>query len=180
MKEPFKHPVISSVVAGLILSFLAWIGGFIPGMWTWIKQVAEFVWLMFTYELLIPLWLLIPISAPLIVWLARATHARISRSSGDSAGSNTSLAAREKTIELTDDENEVMQLFIQADGRSLDANFLKYSLRFSTLKIEQIIEVLEEKQLIEIHNDYIHGTKFFLTRTGRDFMIGNKYISVSY
>jgi len=176
MKELIKHPVISSVVAGLILSFLAWIGGFIPGIWTWVKQVSEFVWLIFTYELLIPLWLLAFISAPIVVWFAGFMYARITKFSGDSVSTSPSLASREKTIELTDDENEVMQLFVQADGRSLDINFLKYSLGFSNLKIEQILEVLEEKQLIEVHNNYIHGTKFSLTRIGRDYMIGNKYI----
>ena len=178
LQKLFKHPIISAVIAGLILMFLAWAGGFIPSAITIAKRVFLAVWSVVTYRLPLPLWLVFLISMPLFGWIVRVSQSLTATSSeAVVVDKEAGLSLKRKKIELTLEENEVMTLFVKADGRSLQVDDIKYSLNFTVLEISQILEALEEKQLIVFQSNYMYGKSFSLTQKGRDHMIGNKFVS---
>lgn len=172
MNKILKHPVISAIVASLIISFLTWLARFSTSALQWLGDMTKSTYLFITQDISLPLWLLIAILIPLI----KSAYELIrSHTRKDIALTHVRTDTDYTSINLTDDEQRIMKIFIEADGKPLKASHIKYTTRMPSLRIEQIIEVLEEKDLIEIHSNYIDGESLWLTRLGRDFMIGNAY-----
>lgn len=176
--KPLEHPIISSVIAGIVLWALAWMGGVMPLIWQWLTEAVTTIYNFFTEDIPIPLWLLIIISTPIILWLYNLISSAI-KSENDNpiiqSGDVSIVAEEDDTITLSQREERVMLLFIEADGKSIKPDHLTYRLNTSTLKIEQVLEALVDKGLIEAYRNIYHGTSFGLTRIGRDFMMGNEF-----
>lgn len=178
MSNLLKHPVIAAIIASLILSFLAWVGGFVPIIWQWLKDSAASIYSFIIQDISLPLWLLVIISLPLTIWSYNKIASYVfNKNKINSSDIQSNYGSDTAPIILSDDERRIMTLFINADGKSLQAHHIKYTTRMPALKIEQIIEALEKKDLIEMHSNYIDGESLWLTKRGRDFMIGNEYTS---
>lgn len=179
MNNLLKHPIISAVVAGLILSFLMWLSGFLPDIWQWIKSTINTLYSVVSHEITLPLWLVILISVPLFKCLYEkyAKYQNSKSLSKNTELNNTDSTMENSPIRLTDDEQRVMKLLVSADGKPVKPDHIRYHTGFPNLKIEQILETLEEKDLIKIYHNDFNGTNISLTRAGRDLMIGNEYAS---
>ena len=179
MNNLLKHPIISAVIAGLILSFLAWLAGFLPSTWQWIKNAGNTIYSVVSYDITLPLWLMVLISIPLLKWTYhivtrhQGTHVETKKDSLNHEESTTRVV----TIKLTEDEQRVMRQLVSADGKAVKPDHIRYHTGLPNLKIDQILEALAEKKLIDISNNAFNGTSIWLTREGRDLMIGNEYSS---
>ena len=175
-----EHPIVSTVIGGLVLSFLAWLTGYLPVLWQWIKDIFTSIYTFSTQDIVLPLWLVVLISIPFILrayGFLKNLNIKYKQKPNNSVSSQEQHTSQKNTSPqfLSSDEINVMKLLVKKDGNSIAPHDIKYSLQIPMLKIEQIVESLEIKQFIEIHHNEFDGTSIWLTRPGRDYMMGNEY-----
>jgi len=179
--KPLDHPIISSVIAGIILWIIAWLAGYIPVFWKWLNNLINSIYTFTTQDISIPLWLIILISIPLLKLSFKSISKSISSNQTEhnmfmsNQGEVQIVVEEDEEIKLSTQEDRVMRLFIEADGKSIKPDHLTYKLNTSNLKVEQILEALIDKELIESYRSPMYGTSFGLTREGRDYMMGNEF-----
>ncbi|MCX6074069.1 MAG: hypothetical protein NTY39_07115 [Campylobacterales bacterium] len=174
MNKVLEHPIISSVVASLILSFFSWLNGTLPTIWLWIKSIIFKLIAFFSNIIEVPLWLLLIICIPYVWWLVKKIISFITEKNY-----KTEILEQKSepdNITLTDDEYRLLKLLVQKDGKPAQHSDFKYELRIPILQAEQMIESLSKLEFIEAHNNWMDGTQIFLSKKGRDFILGNKYI----
>lgn len=79
---------------------------------------------------------------------------------------------------LTDDEEIILSIFMH-DNRSL--NIVEITTQnevfgrkvFNQLRLDQLIEWLTNKNLLEVHFNYVDGTTYSLSSTGRDYILAH-------
>jgi len=155
LNKLLKQPVISAVVAGIILSIITWFVGLAPAIWELLKNTATSLYIFINQEISLPLWLLIFIFVPFIKWAYKVLTTYLRKNDSINSNVASQLSFKKKDfIHLAEDEYRIMRLFIDADGESLNSRQIKYKTSMSILKVEQIIEVLEEKNLLEFHSNF--------------------------
>lgn len=182
-----EHPVISSVIAGMVLWAIAWIGGYLLPFWQWVKEIANIFYIFITQDISMPLWVFIFATIPFVIWLYNLITKQgakenkqgekiILHSNADEIKKEIEDDIRKKnTIELSSQEDKLMRLFIEADGRFMKPDTMTHKLNTSNLKLDQILESLVDKGLVKPNYNAVRGTSFGLTREGRDHMMGNEF-----
>lgn len=179
MNKILNHPVIAAVVASLILSFLGWFSGVLPDIFLWLKKMGSSLVGFLTIPITLHLWVLVLISIPLLTlvfkYFRKHTNKTNSTKNDQVDYEPVKNQVEPKPISLTDEEVSTLKLLVQKDGAPAEYSDFKYQLRIPKLQAEQILESLTELGLVKVHYNYVYGTKIYLTKKGRDFVIGNKY-----
>lgn len=173
MNKVLEHPIISTVVASLIISFFGWLNGILPTIWLWIKSIIFKLIVLFSNIIEVPLWLLLIFFIPFVWWLIKKLISFITEKND-----RTEILEQQSEpddITLSDEEYRLLKLLVQKDGKPVQHSDFKYDLRIPILQAEQMIESLSKLEFIEVHNNWIDGTQIYLSKKGRDFVMGNKY-----
>ena len=176
-----KHPIISTVIGGLILSFLSWFFGLLPAIWAGIVSAGRALLGIITAEVQSPVWLIILIL--LLVFYSRGIWSLSLSLFSQKKPSESTSAEPEfyeedepvAELQLSRDETALLNFLVQRDGRPAESSDLKHYLSFTNLQSQQIVEVLFELELVDVRKDIINGPQIHLTRKGRDYVLGNKY-----
>lgn len=176
---PVFAGIIATVVGGIILTLLTWAWGKLPAVWHFIQHGASFVLGTLTYEAQLPIWVLALIILACVVatlWWKTARVGETNRtdrvmpSSGEVA--QTVVAAEQ----LTENEETLVRVFANGDGRWFLIEDLVEETRLRALLIEQGLDgLLQKKFLLQSHN-YVDGTSCRLSPKGRDYAIGKGYV----
>lgn len=172
MASELKNQIIGTVVGGLILSVILW---FFPGIWEWCTGAAKWFWDLLTIRVSLPAGVLIVaacLAAALLLRFRNLTKAlEQSRDSSEVMIHQDEPANAERDPDLNDLEIRLLSIFAKADGRTLSTEFLPQQMGLNRLRTEKVLQGLYGHHLIDIRQNYIHGTRFHLTPRGRDFVI---------
>lgn len=177
-----EHPVIASVLAGLILLGIAKIATQLD----WINKTftdigvafLNFILLILNHE--VAIWKIF-ISIVMLLALRRAfIHFTKWKTAQESIIETTREAVEEIPTEtrLTEDEEIILRIFMY-DNSSLNIveitnkNAVFSTKVFNQLRLDQLIEWLTNKNFLEPHFSYVNGTTYSLTRTGRDYILAH-------
>ena len=179
LRRLLKHPIVAAVIAGIILWFLGWISGFLPSIWAAILSGVAFVRSLVTTNIQLPIWVLILLLA-LCVFAPRVII--IFRNSIDNSSEETEENLESEHEDpsldldsLTNDERRLLELMVQLDGSPVQISHISRRLGFSKLQSQQIVEALCQYELLAVRSDPVRGSHIYLTKYGRDFVLGNKY-----
>lgn len=179
LKKILEHPIISAVIAGLILSSLGLVTGVLETAWAWLMDSAIQLFSFLATSVEVPLWILLIISIPLLSLLIRGSiwlFKKLLDTDSAVRGSNIeNLSAAPEEVTLTEDEYSILRLLVQKDGAPAEYSDFKYQLQIPKLRAQQMLESLIGLGFVKVHDDWVRGTQIYLTREGRDFVIGNKY-----
>jgi hypothetical protein len=189
VKKILEHPIISAIIASLVVSFLGWLFGLFPVVWESLAVSSTKLVLFMTVTFEVPLWLILIVTLPIIWIVARIEISNFKRSKIVQNREKDENTIREKHSdlltkkevplpephELSDEEKRVLKLIIAKDGNALEYKDIKYRLKIPKLQAEQIIEALSEFGITEVFDNHFHGPQIYLTNKGRDYVIGNKY-----
>ena len=172
MNKILKHPVVSTVIGGLILSVIVWFFGILPDVWLPIQSFGQSIGDALAVKFEIYVWVILICAIPLLLSLKIILSQYVF--SNDSELIET--AKNQQPIELTAEERNVLELLVQKDGAAAEYSDLKNRLRLLRLQAQQILDALVGLKLIEVSENHFHGSQTYLTVYGRDFMLGNKYV----
>lgn len=172
MNKILKHPVVSTVIGGLILSVIVWFFGILPDVWLPIQSFGQSIGDALAVKFEIYVWVILICAIPLLLSLKIILSQYVF--SNDSELIET--AKNQQPIELTAEERNVLELLVQKDGAAAEYSDLKNRLRLLRLQAQQILDALVGLKLIEVSENHFHGSQIYLTVYGRDFMLGNKYV----
>lgn len=182
MKKFLEHPVVATVVGGLILTIIGWIFGLLPTVWDQIKVGASWLFNTLANEFNIPIWLLLLLAGSVLYVIIRQSRI-ISETKDLLTQSQTKIYESwleeppEKVVvpTLSDEEMNLLRFLIKKDGAPSNFGELCRRLNKPKLQIEQMLEALERVMLVEVHENYFHGPQIILTKVGRDHVLGNKF-----
>lgn len=167
----FWLSTISGVLVTILAGLAAWLAGFWPDVWIWIKSTAASTWGWTSQPIGIPLWLVVvgtlyAAIATLILWSLRQRAAR-----------SPAAVTQEPEPPLTDLQSRVLAYLIQADGKWADWDHLHYGTGLPNLIIEQSLDALLQRNLVIQRSDVLHGQLFRLSSKGRDYAIGSGLVT---
>jgi hypothetical protein len=82
---------------------------------------------------------------------------------------------RPQELGITDDEQRMLNLFMQTDEQFLQVNYLQRHLVVPVIRIEQILAALVEKQLLIASDGDSGGSSYCLSQLGSDFVLGRDF-----
>lgn len=179
----FRANVISGVLSTLIAAILTWLFGFWPAIWLWVVAFAGEVWRWITFTAPIPLSFIVVLVCAAAFAIARRPSARIPSGSGvEQQPRYTSRVVPTgeclpKTEEappklvLSANETSIVRLLAEADGKWLGIEDFVTKTGNSRLVTEKTLEMLFGKSFLVNSHNYLHGTSFRLSSTGRDYAI---------
>lgn len=180
--EITKHPLVVNIIGGLVLAgAIAIFSSFITmeklGQWT--KVACEYIESTLQYEVAIwEIFLTIAVLLALKYYFIRFTKPKTAQ---ESIIGTTIEAVEEIPTEtrLTDDEELILEIFMNNNDTSLNIiqiaklnQFFGIKV-FKQLRLEQLIEWLTNKNLLEVHFNYVDGTTYSLSSTGRDYILAH-------
>lgn len=160
MKKIFEHPIISAVIAGLILYFLTKIEGFWSSVLNVLSSIPFKIISILQTQISIPLWIILPIFILLVFCLVKFLFL---------------VTKKRKNRDLSKEEINLLNLITTKDGQPVAYIDITSNLKIRKLEAEQIVEALSELGLIEAYENNFDGTQIHLTDKGRDFILGNKF-----
>jgi hypothetical protein len=151
------------------LSSILWFIGLLPTILNWLWAVIRKFGAFITSEVSVPTWLL-----GLIVVLtflgAMALVKRILPTRKVELKKESSISVKQK-VEITELERKVLWVFARADGNALSLDSISSGIGESRLRTTQALESLLEKELIHDRYNYLYGTSFLLSSSGRDLVL---------
>ena len=175
MSKDLKNTIIGGVAVWFIITFFAWITDSLPSIWKWFQNIVGWVWDQLTIVIHIPLGILTLLVCLAIVFLFRfwslQEEIRRARDSSEVIIHRDEIANAERDPDLDDLEIRLLRIFAKADGRQLSTEFLPQQMGLNRLRTEKVLQGLYGQNLIDVRHNYIHGTRFYLTPRGRDFVI---------
>lgn len=179
--EITKHPLVVNVIGGLILAgvlaiFSYWITMEKLGQWT--KVAFECVKFALQYE--VTIWEIFLTIAVVLALKYSFIHFTKLKTTQESIIETTIESVEEIPTEtrLTEDEEIILSIFMY-DNSSLNIveitnkNAVFSTKVFNQLRLDQLIEWLTNKNFLEPHFNYVSGTTYSLTRTGRDYILAH-------
>jgi hypothetical protein len=160
LNQILKHPIISSVIAGLILYISTQVEGFWSSVWNILCVIFIKAIYIFEIQVSLPLWIIFPI----FILLAFEAVKRLFFAS-----------KRPKNRDLSKEEINILNLIVKKDGEAVSYFDITTNLKIRYFEAEQIIEALSELKLIESYENAFDGIQIYLTIEGRDFILGNKF-----
>jgi hypothetical protein len=171
---PIWKQTVAGVASGLILLAVGWLFGVLPAVWNWMVKAASYAWSLVNYYVALPVWALI-VAAALLFAVWRRVPRKTGSFSKAAVEPQSPPAPSEPT--LTPLESQVVKALAQADGAWLSLDDLAAATRTSRLMIEQAVERLLVARLLLDRHNYIYGTSFRLSSTGRDLAIRQGHVA---
>lgn len=168
---------IATVIGGLILAGLTWLGGLLPAVWNGIVSGLSWVWSIVSYQASLPVGLLFMAATALFLVGYFLSRKRSASPKPGAASANPHTAEKTEVAEFSQLERGVVRVLANADGSWLRIQDIADQLRTSNLIIEQAIEKLYANDMIRDSHNYIYGTSFRLSSKGRDYAISQGYVS---
>ncbi len=173
MNKILKHPIVATVVGGLLLSLIFWLVGFFPTLWLWIKTSLIYIWELFTLTLSTPVWLillLVIVGLPIYWRIGVKTLSHIFPSNRQNNEETDSIVSHEPE-QLTENEYLVLRALASANGGSLRIDSIANNINQNQLRTEQAIESLVNHDYVKRSLNYVYGTSYRLSSYGRDIAI---------
>lgn len=180
-----RHPVVATVVGGLILAFLL---SLIPAIREWARLIfarivawSAAAWAWLSGDIALPRVLVGLLIAALALMLFRARLA--SKTSGEQAEPIAPIgpaamtpraapvAVRYGGVDLGDDEIEILKMLAARDGGSVYFTQIKQELQASRLRAEHAIACLESLGLIEWYAGTHENGRAYLMPSGREICV---------
>jgi hypothetical protein len=160
-----KNAVLTAIVTAVVGGVISWIAGWLPALWEAASAAATWTWALLTYAVPVPLAILALLALPWLVlgaaWVANLLEKKQPRSA----------ATAPAEAPLGDLELQLLRLLARADGRYVSFENAADHLHTSRLLLQRACEELHRRDLIEPHQDVLHGPQIGLTREGREFVI---------
>ena len=166
--HPIRNGIVATVVGGLLLSLLLNVINVAPFIWDWITSaLSSLVGLLFE-TLAIPVWLLLLLvaAAILVVKYERKERVMPAAETLNEPGGDD-----EEHVEFSDLEIQVLEALVAQDGGRLYIHEISDRTRASNIRVQRAIETLGERGLVAVNHNYLDGPGFYLTSTGRAFVI---------
>ena len=160
IKKLLEHPIISSVIAGLILLIIP--TQFISLFWNWLKNIPSIIFDFFSIGIEIPLWILIPISLFVLIRLLKIIRKHTYNREEDLI-INDNSSNKDELPQLSSIEEQLLQVFVSEDGSYLKVGFIMMKLNTTNLRLGQVLESLIHKNLLMAHKQRYEETLFSLT-----------------
>lgn len=175
MASDLKNQITGTVVGGLILSVILWLTDSFPKIWEWCRSAGRWVWELLIAAIPVPAGILIVAACLAAAFLFRFRNLKKaleqSRDSSEVMIHQDETATAERDPDLDGLEIKLLRIFAKADGRLLSTEFLPQHMGLNRLRTEKVLQGLYGHNLIDARQNYIHGTRFYLTPRGRDFVI---------
>lgn len=162
----FRATVVAGVLSTLIAAFISWLFGFWSTVWSWLSVTATTAWSIVAYAVPVPVGVLAPLGIVLIYCLTPALL-----SARESMVAPTTEQAEQDLHVLSENELKVVRLLAAADGQWARLGDIASDIQLSQLVTEQVLEKLFERGFLRDSHNYLHGTSFRLSSTGRDYAI---------
>ncbi len=166
--HPIRDGAISTVLGGVALAILGKLYGFMPQLWNgvaWvIGRIGKAASRPITLSLPVWGWLcLVAVTYVLTRWI-KASRAH---------ESNVPLKEAVPTPDPPLDALEagIMRIFAAAGGSALPMQELVIQLRTNNLRASKALESLETRGLVGAQHNIMDGTRFQITRAGRDYLL---------
>lgn len=170
----FRATVVASVLSTLIATFIIWLSGFWPMLWSSLSTTAaatvSAMWSIVAYIVPVPLGVLALLGIALAYSLVRILSGM--RPSKVISTTETSTEQTEQDAQiLSENELKVVHLLAAADGRWAKLSDIAADIRLSRLITEQALEKLFARGFLRDSHNTLHGTSFRLSSEGRDYAI---------
>lgn len=185
----FKHPIVATVVGGIILAIVLSVFPALRG-WAltairWVIGCASAVWNWLVGAIAVPRGVLgfIAIAALGAIWIAwkrgysRGAHgrSRTDKSNEDSGQAEAPITIRGTT--LGPDEVSILKLLAAEDGGSISHERVRQSLNASRIRAEHTITVLQRLGLVDWYSDGVVGRgNGYLSASGRALCVVMKWV----
>lgn len=167
--HPIRDGTIATVLGGVLLAALGKVVGIVPQAWNGIVAVLSMAWSALSHSVTVslPVWgWTLALLTLISVW--RVLHAR---SAAQDTNVQSDVIVTSADDELTGLDLEVMRLFARRDGRPLTLEDVVAQLSTNRLRASKSLELLEQRHLLDIEENYMHGARYHLTGGGRDYLI---------
>lgn len=178
MSEVLRNPIVGTVVGGLILSFLVWLVRILfPPLWGWIKDIAIVLVGFFTTGITLPIWLVCGLSFGWVLLIVtRRSRPKSRHPAMPTQDLHGPATEAQKPVEvwppvLNEFERKIIAILASEDGERLTSKQLASQISTSNLRVEQALESLMSKGLVDRSRNYAYGDFYFLSPSGRDLAI---------
>jgi hypothetical protein len=165
----FKANIAASVISTLIAALIIKLFGLWPMVWSWLNVTTATAWSVASSVVPVPVGVLALLSIMFIYFFASALlSARVS---------STMLEQAEQELEvLSENELKVVRLLAAADGKWALLSNIASDIRLSRLVTEQALDKLFARDFLLDSHNYMHGTSYRLSSTGRDYAIEKGFV----
>ena len=166
MEKILKHPVISSVIAGVVLAALGYVWQNFEKVVGQVKSGASALWSMASYEIRLPLWVAVVVAIGAFLYLHQAKKA---------AHARQQKLAKPEEDRLSELENRILSMHagLQEDHgmvASEIAEMASLHIEFARLKME---ELAEKGYIVFAFYADNEESAFRLTSKGRRYVVDN-------
>lgn len=170
----FKSSVISGVLSTLIAAILTWMFGFWVSVWNFIVETATQAWWAMSYTVSMPVSVL-AMQSLFLVYLIYQLRSPANQANPLRATSSSNQLMQ-KQSQMSKNEVAVLKALAAADCRWLGIDHISSCIQASHLLTEQALERLFVRALLLESKNYIHGSTFRLSSTGRDYAIDQGFV----
>ena len=165
----FWKTVIAGSLSTILGSLLLWSSGIYLQAWEWIMGVAKLLFAFLTYQVSVPLGLifLVAVLFGVLTFYSSAIRNLF----------KPFKAKKSVGLVFSKNEENIVQLLAEADGRWLKISQIADILHIPNLVVEQAIDSLRKKDAIYESFNVIHGASYRLNDSGRDYAIAKGYVS---
>lgn len=172
MKKLLEHPIISTVVGGLTLSLLAWLGGLWPSIWAAIVSGVKTLWDVMVFPIPVPAVFVVAGVLLLIAWIQRHRKNAEAKQTPEEQGD----VLQQIAASLSPEERKLLSALGRLDGQPISGEDCRHVLQASNLRAIQVVETLVEKQLVQDNRRY-GRSEIYLTRLGRDLILRESLVT---
>ena len=166
----FKSSVTSGVLSTLVAAILTWLFGFWPYVLDSIVDIASTAWWRVAHVVPVPVGVLLVLSF-VLVYLLNRLHSVLDRTAV-----STTVQPMLRQSEMSENELAIIRSLAAADGRWLGIEHIASRIQKPRLLSEQALERLLTIGLLLQSTNYIHGSSFRLSPTGRDYAIDQGFV----
>lgn len=160
-----------TVIAGVVTALITGVGSVLFGFADLLLEFIGKAWMMikwfFGYPIEMSIGSIIFFAITLLITYIFLQHHRAKKASLENTSKSAALSANEELI---------IQLLAEVDGRWLGIVNIADHLHFSNLIVEQSIDGLMSKDMLYDKINLMEGTKFRLSTAGRDYAINKGYV----
>lgn len=168
LKKILEHPIIATVIGGLILSFLLWLSGYFEASVKMIGSAITHIWETLFVSISIPIWVLIVFLIVVYLGLAlKKMYQKKAKEESEEINANDSEEIGEfSTIEKA--VIEVLSRDLQARHTLAD---MATKIDFSELSIQHALDCLVASGYVHVSRNAIYGNGYKLNEHGRRLAI---------
>lgn len=182
VKKIIEHPVLSAVVASLILSFLGWIGGVFPPIGVWGNKAIE----LFKGNLAIPTWVVLVLFfmiVSLVVYFVIVTlrlnslEKQLKKNEAKQAISRVTQALVENAP-LGEKEKGILSFHAEMPiNYGMTASEVEKKFKLHREEAQYFLEKLESEEYIKyVFKSDTDESAYQLSKKGRGYLVENKLL----